>query len=109
MYAIYVNDIFYVTDSVKCVLYADDTAIVVSAESVITLLNLSQHYFTLFSNWFAANKLSLNDSKTHFVIFGLSKNIHDCDSIVFDRHTVKRVHELRYLGIVIDDVFGYCN
>ena len=33
MYAIYVNDIFNVTDFIKCVLYADDTVIIISAKT----------------------------------------------------------------------------
>ena len=33
LYTIYVNDIFFVADTVKCMLYADDTALVVTGKT----------------------------------------------------------------------------
>jgi hypothetical protein len=115
LFNIYVNDIFNVARSVKCVLYADDTVIVVSAKSIIDVFITASHFFGMFSKWFALNKLCLNDSKTHFLIFGFNEtcdynalrfdNHESCDynALRFDNHTVKRVNEVRYLGVVIDD------
>ena len=102
MYAIYVNDVFNVTDFMKCVLYADDTVIIISARTKDELLALATRYLTLYSKWFAINKLCLNDSKTHFIVFGPVGN-DNIDTIIFDDHIVKRVNEIRYLGIIIHD------
>ena len=45
----------------------------------------------------------MNDSKTHFMIFGLN-NVHEnLASIKFDNQVVHRANEVRYLGIIIDD------
>ena len=44
----------------------------------------------------------MNDSKTHFIVFGPVGN-DNIDTIIFDDHVVKRVNEIRYLGIIIDD------
>ena len=49
MYAIYVNDVFNVTDIMKCVLYADDTVIIISARTKDELLALTTRYLTLYS------------------------------------------------------------
>ena len=88
MYAIYVNDVFNVTDFMKCVLYADDTVIIISARTKDELLALATRYLTLYSKWFAINKLRLNDSKTHFIVFGLVGN-DNIDTIIFDDYIVK--------------------
>ena len=47
MYVIYGNDVFNVTDFMKCVLYADDTVIIISARTKDELLALATHYLTL--------------------------------------------------------------
>ena len=102
MYAIYVNDVFNVTDFMKCILYADDTVIIISTRTKDELFTLATRYLTLYSKRFAIKKLCLNDNKTHFIIFGPVGN-DNIDIIIFDDHIVKRVNEIRYLGIIIDD------
>ena len=56
----------------------------------------------MFSKWFTLNTLCLNDSKTHFIGFGLS---HDDDANAnisnFDNYIVESVKQVRYLGFVI--------
>ena len=79
----------------KCVLYADDTVIIISARTKDELLALATRYLTLYSKWFAINKLCLNDSKTHFIVFGPGPVGNDnIDTIIFDDHIVKRVNEI---------------
>ena len=80
-----------------CPVYAYNTAITVSVRSVKTLFALSKHCFIIFSNLFATIiiKLSLNDSKTHFIILGSN------DAITFDDHRMHSVTEVRYVGAFI--------
>ena len=68
MYIIYINDISNVVYAkiVKCVLFANDSALIISANCINELFQLANIYFTLFSKWLATNKLSLNDSKMHW-------------------------------------------
>ena len=103
MYAVFINDIFNVTCSIKSVLYADDTVIILSAKSIVELYTCAAYYFALYSKWFSINRLCLNDSKTHFMIFGLNDVHENLASTKFDNHVVHRVNEVRYLGIIIDD------
>jgi hypothetical protein len=53
-------------------MYADDTTIVISHSNITDLMLLSSSILHLFSVWFKANKLALNDQKTKFVIFSRS-------------------------------------
>ena len=50
MYAIYVNDIFNVKNSVKCILCVDDMVITVFAKSKDELLMLVHQYLRCFLN-----------------------------------------------------------
>ena len=103
MYLVYVNDIFNVVvgNFVKCVLHADNIALIISVNSINELFQLAFIYFTPFSKWFAPNKLYLNDSKTHFIIFGaLDKAANLCAN--FYGHVVNRVKFFCYLDLIID-------
>ena len=92
LYILYVNDIFSVCIIAKCVIYTDDTTILISSSSINDLMAESVNILTQFFLWFCANKLALNDKKTKYVIFSssvISHNDHN-NWLVFDSHTVTR-------------------
>ena len=86
LYTIYVNDIFFVADTVKCVLYADDIALVVTGKMREDVLRNASKFFTAFSIWFAYNCLALNSSKTNFVIFGAAIIVNISSNTEFNNH-----------------------
>ena len=52
-------------------------------------------------SWFTANKLSLNLTKTCYMVFSTK-----CGENIFlscGQHTIEKVDACRYLGVVIDD------
>ena len=79
LYLVYVNDIFNVCDEVKCVLYSDDTSIIVTDRDVNSVFNHASVLFSLFSTWFTNNRLALNSKKTNFVLFSLQHLVSLCD------------------------------
>ena len=65
----YINDICNVSAVVKCVLVADDTNIFCSERNLTDFqLTLNRELCKLFV-WFSVNKLSLNLSKTNYILF----------------------------------------
>ena len=81
--------------------FADDTNIFYQGSDTHELQNTVCSDLSKFCDWFSANKLSLNISKTNFVVFGpLSKNwdvtIH-LNSIKIDK-----VNTSKFLGVYID-------
>jgi len=109
LYLLYVNDIFSIQNGTKCVLYADDTTLIVSASSLCTLINIAKNAFSDYSQWFSANYLALNAKKTKCLIFGshLTAGI-DCSNLSFDCYTVQRFDYVTYLGIILDDKLSWC-
>lgn len=103
LYIIYVNDIFNVHSNVKCVLYADDTVLIVRDKDVNNLFKRCSQLFALYSVWFTDNKLALNAKKTNYVIFSIGLKFGGVyDNLHFDIHDVKKVDFVKYVGIIID-------
>ena len=69
LFIIYGNDLPKALKSTKCILYADDTTIFYSSDDMNTLYNTMNSELELLSQWYMANKLSLNTSKTQYVLF----------------------------------------
>ena len=73
LFIIYTNDLPNVIQNLSCILFADDTTIVISS------INMRQHKLkiesdmTSLADWFLANKLSLNVQKK--VVLFLSKHV----------------------------------
>ena len=106
LYLIYVNDIFNVCSNilVKCVLFADDTTILVSGDNVKLLIDYASQVFAEFSSWFIDNRLALNCKKTNYVFFTLCKvsAVNAPQTLNFDIHCVNRALSVKYLGFVLD-------
>ena len=90
-----------VSDVVKCVLFADDTNIFCSERNLTDLqLTLNRELGKLLV-WFSVNKLSLNLSKTNYILF--RNRSADTDlNICIHTINVTRVKSFKCLGIIID-------
>ena len=73
LFLIYINDIENCSKILSFVLYADDTNAFYSNSCLKTLASTIQNEMNEVVQWLNANKLSINASKTKFVIFK-SKN-----------------------------------
>ena len=58
------NDITTTTSLLDVILFADDTTLLYSHPDIPSKINLSNNELRETSNWFKANKLSVNASKT---------------------------------------------
>ena len=103
LFIIYINDICYVSDVVKCVLFADDTNICCSERNLSDLqLNLNRELGKMFV-WFSVNKFSLNLSKTNYILF--RNRFADTElNICINTINVTRVQSSKFLGIIIDKI-----
>lgn len=63
LFSIYINDLPYHLPSAKCNLYADDTTITVTGDSVDDTVSKLNVQLEIVSEWFKYNKLSLNKKK----------------------------------------------
>ena len=55
------------------------------------------------TDWLKANKLSINVSKTHYMVFYRSRRKLDKEDNLLDNIIIKQVTFIKFIGIIIDD------
>ena len=106
LFILYINDICNVTNLVKFILFADDTNVFCAGDNKLELECMLNRELAKLCKWFAVNKLSLNLSKTSYMLF--RNRPPDVDFNVFIEHErINRVHVTKFLGIYIDDKLNW--
>ena len=112
LFILYVNDIVYTSNVLEFVLFADDTTITYSHSEVISKFDMINNELQEVTNWFKANKLSVNASKTNYMLFGTNHKLSRLDedaSIILDNTNLKRVNDTKFLGVTIDENLNWTN
>ena len=80
LFLLYINDLSSVSEYCYSVLFADDTNVFISGENIDVLCSRLNEELECIREWLCCNKLSLNVSKTHYMIFTpRNKIVHDID------------------------------
>ena len=90
----------YVSKTLKTILFADDTNFLCC--NLEQLLDIIEKELKKPKNWFNANKLTLNLSKTKCIIFGNCSNNSNKKHMINDVD-IERVTEITFLGLIIDN------
>ena len=80
LFLIFVNDLHKVTKYLDPIMFADDTNLFVSLESIKTLFQIVNSKLKLVNEWFLANTLSLNAKKKMFYFI-------KCQCMIFSRRS----------------------
>ena len=106
LFLLYINDLLHCLNKTKPRLFADDTNLTASANSMTDLETAVNSDLENLRKWLIANKLSLNVAKTEFMLIGskpMIKNISDsCPNVYIENIQIKQVHECKTLGVTID-------
>ena len=88
----------------KPVLYAEDTNIILSSDTISDLSELMNSEFKKLSSWLAINKLTLNIDKCIYILFNI-RNIHSSNTLPIFLNEIPIKHVLNYklLGVYIDE------
>ena len=100
LFLIYINDISASSNVFSFTLFADgDTNIFHKNKSLSQLLTIANDELTKLSLWFKANKLSLNISKTTYMLFSNRKKImNGTINLMIDENIIDRVRECKFLN-----------
>jgi hypothetical protein len=102
---IYTNDLPRNLKTVKSILFADDTTIYQSSNNTEKLYKATNEQLKILEDWFKANKLSLNASKTNYILFR-NKNMELNDKnnkLLINGEEIVLVSKTKFLGIIIDE------
>ena len=109
LFILYINDIFDCT-LFDCVLFADDAALIISANNLKRLTKLLKIQSKVFFDWLVLNKLTLNYKKTKYMIFqrkGVSKQLLKKVDININKNNIKQVATFKYLGVYLDNKLSW--
>ena len=97
LFNLFINDLFqFNSPHCEIYLYADDTAIIFSADSDLQIV--VDDFFHKYSVWFLRNCIVVNLVKSNFLSFNAS-NI----NIIINGYPIIQTNVTKYLGLYIDD------
>ena len=89
-------------ENCSTILFADDTTLYISSKNTTYLKWCIEHDISLLLDWFQANKLTLNLSKTQFLLFKTHANV-KAFNIVIQDITIHPSNNCKFLGIILDE------
>ena len=105
LFLLYINDIAKISSVLMPILFADDSNVFVSGESVEDITNLVNIEKDKIVLWLKVKKLSLNVKKSKFMVFHNRhvKILSEGNAAIFIEGTkVDRVYSHNFLGFIID-------
>ena len=106
MFLIYVNDLPRTSGKLNPIMFADDTNLFYTSNSIDELFNRVNIELQQVSEWFKSNKLSLNVKKTKYALFHsshLKRKIPDeIPKLFIEKNEILQEEVTKFLGVLID-------
>ena len=92
------------------ILFADDTNLFISGKNIEERENLVNREMKRVEVWFENNQLTLNLKKTNYIIFkSHRKNLRKNWRLLLNEYEIKREHNTKFLGVMIDEQLTWKN
>ena len=104
LFNLYINDLNYYLNDITLTHYADDTTTLCADSNLVVAFQKTQGCLNLFQSWTTANLLTLNVTKTSYLLF--TPRLNECivpPNLTINDISLAKVHFIRYLGLLIDD------
>ena len=99
---IYINDLATVSKACLSILFADDSNVFISRKDVEIMCEKLNNDMEDIRQWLCCNKLSLNVSKTHYMVFTPRNKQVENLNIKIQNTNIERVSVTKFLGVMID-------
>ena len=109
LFLIYINDLPVVPRNLKAVMYADDGNLFLSGRNINSLFNLANADLKLINDWLIANRLSLNASKSNYMLFSLHNKLHTNNELTIQNQMLERGSSAKFLGYLLDENLKWNN
>ena len=110
LFLIYINDLPNCLEHTKANMLTDDTQIEAVGYDVSTIAEKLNRDLEKVSNWLSTNKLTLNKTKTKYMIIGSNRRVNHINTapkkVIKDRE-INRVKTTKSLGIMIDETLSW--
>ena len=102
LFLIYINDLPLSTKVMNVILFADDTTLFTSDSNLNSLRNSMNEDLELVSEWLIANCLTLNITKTYYILFS-TRDVPNNLEIKIGQQILERQKSGKFLGVVLDE------
>ena len=102
IFLVFNNDLHKVVENCSTILFADDTTLYVSNKNTTYLKWCIEHDISLLLDWFRANKLTLNLSKTQFLLFKPHMKVNSFNIEIQDT-IIQPSNNCKFLGMKLDE------
>jgi hypothetical protein len=104
LFLIYINDLPNSSTLLRYILFADDSNAFLSHSSYEQLISVANRELAGASDWFRANKLTLNLTKTNYIIFRSNKKLIPSSEsrLKIEDIIIPQVDSTKFLGVFVD-------
>ena len=105
LFMLFVNDLPIHINGARCAMYADDTAVFVSSDSVEGVNQKLNSVLGNVYDWYTSNRLVLNIDKSNAMLInnGSLRDENDTFEVLLNNTHLNTVHSTKYLGVHVDD------
>ena len=96
---LYINDLNFASPLLQTIMFADDTNLFMTGKSLDVLERQMNEELQIISEWFRANLLSLNITKTSYMIFGNKK--FQSINLMLENTCLLRQFDTKFLGVIL--------
>ena len=108
LFLVYINDIANVTNDCQLILYADDTNMFVTGKDIDVMIAHMNDVMKTLVQWLNVNRLVLNVSKTHYVVFSPgNKVIIPNTDLRINNEVIQQRYTTSFLGVILDDKLSW--
>ena len=110
LFNVYINDLSKSANNLNTVLFADDSCFYCAGNSLVDLFDLVNTDLRRVFDWVNANKLTINFTKSHYIVFNNHKKLPlNLPQLRVHNHNLLKVEETCFLGLIIDNALSWKN
>ena len=107
LFLLYINDMVNVSSLLYYILFADDTNVFISGKDIQSMIRILNNELIKITEWLNVNKLALNVSKTHYILFNLSKARNINAEVKINNKIISEVESAKFLGVTLDNKLSW--
>ena len=108
LFNLFCNDLYLNVEYCGLIMFADDMTLYASHRNTTYLNHILQYDLTNLENWFAANRLSLNTTKTFGMKFWHNSNTNTEElNLKLNQTSIPLVSNTKFLGVIIDNKLNW--
>ena len=92
-----------VSENLFFILFADDTTVMIEGTNINTIITTLNCELAKLTEWFNANKLSINVSRSHYMVFHRSRRKINNGDIILDTTILSQVTFTKFFEVILDD------